>query len=76
MTKHPDIEIESSNSFIWSIVCVCIILAVVFVVKQRQGVQVNAKTMQAFVLQESRQHANSLKKYFPVPYSVKDIAKE
>ncbi|MBQ2313099.1 MAG: hypothetical protein II183_02935 [Elusimicrobiaceae bacterium] len=76
MTKHPDIEIESSNSFIWSIVCVCIILAVVFVVKQRQGVQVNAKTMQALVLQESRQHANSLKKYFPVPYSIKDIAKE
>ncbi len=76
MTKHPDIEIESSNSFIWSIVCVCIILALVFVIKQRQGVQVNAKTMQALVLQESRQQASPLKKYFPAPYSVKDIAEE
>lgn len=76
MTKHPNIEIESSNSFIWSIVCVCIILALVFVIKQRQGVQVNAKTMQALVLQESRQQASPLKKYFPAPYSVKDIAEE
>ena len=76
MTKHPNIEIESSNSFIWSIVCVCIILALVFVIKQRQGVQVNAKTMQALVLQESRQQTSPLKKYFPAPYSVKDIAEE
>ena len=76
MTNHPNIEIESSGSFIWSIVCVCIILALVFVIKQRQGVQVNTRTMQAYVLKESKQQASPIKKYFPAPYSVKDIAAE
>ncbi len=76
MTNYPDIEVESSSSFLWSIVCICVILALVFVLKQRQGVQVNTKTMQNFVLQETKQQANPIKKYFPAPYSVKDIAAE
>ncbi len=76
MTNHPDIEIESSNYFVWSIVCIFIILALVFIVKQKQGVQINTKTMHDFVLKESKQQVNPLKKYFPTPYSVKDIAKE
>ena len=76
MTEHPNIEIESSTSFIWSIVCICIILVLVFIIKQKQGVQVNTKTIQSFVLKESKQQANPIKKYFPAPYSVKDIAKK
>jgi len=76
MTNHPAIEIERSTSFVWSIVCICIILALVFVIKQRQGVQVNTSTVQSFVLKESRQQASPMKKYFPAPYSVRDIAEE
>ena len=76
MTNHPSIEIESSNSFIWSIVCICVILALVFIIKQQQGVQVNTKTVRSFVLKESKQQASPIKKYFPAPYSVKDIAAE
>ena len=76
MTNHPSIETESSGSFVWSIVCICVILALVFVLKQRQGVQVNTKTIQSFVLKESKQQASPIKKYFPAPYSVKDIAAE
>ena len=76
MTEHPGIEIENSASFIWGIVCICIILIVVFVVKQRQGVQVDTGTVQSFVLKESKLQASPIKKYFPAPYSVKDIAKE
>ncbi|MBO4707068.1 MAG: hypothetical protein J5594_00715 [Elusimicrobiaceae bacterium] len=76
MINHPNIEIENSNYFIWSIVCIFIILALVFVLKQRQGVQVNTKTMHDFVLKESKQQVSPIKKYFPAPYSVKDIAKE
>ena len=77
MTNHQSIEIENSTSFIWSIVCICIILALVFIIKQKQGgVQVNTKTVQSFVLKESKQQASPVKKYFPAPYSVKDIAKE
>ena len=76
MTEHPNIKIENSTSFVWSILCICIILALVFVVKQRQGVQVNTSTVQSFVLKESKQQANPIKKYFPAPYSVKNIAKE
>ena len=74
--NNPDIEIESSHSFWWSFICICIILIAVFILKQRQGVQVNTKTMQKLVLAESKQHANPIKKYFPAPYSVKDIAAE
>lgn len=76
MINHPNIEVENSNYFIWSVICICVILALVFILKQRQGVQVNTKTMQAFVLKESKQYSTMLKKYFPTPYSVKDIAKE
>ena len=76
MINHPNIEVENSNYFILSIVCICIVLALVFVLKQRQGVQVNTQTMQAFVLKESKQQASPVKKYFPAPYSVKDIAVE
>ncbi len=76
MTNPPNIEVENSNYFVLSIVCICIVLALVFVLKQRQGVQVNTRAMQAFVLRESKQQANPVKKYFPAPYSVKDIAAE
>ena len=76
MIDHQDIEIESSNSFFWGIVCICIILALVFIIKQNDGVQVNTKTVQSFVLKESKQQISPMKKYFPAPYSVKDIAAE
>jgi len=76
MNKQPTIEAGSSSSFIWSIVCICLILAAIFIVKQRQGVRVNTKTMQKLVLQESKQQASPIKKFFPTPYSVKDIAVE
>ena len=75
MNNH-DIEIESSHSFLWSFICICLVLLAVFILKQRQGVQVNTKTMQNLVLNESKQQANPIKKYFPAPYSVKDIAAE
>ena len=74
--SNPDIEIESSHSFLWSFICIFIVLLTVFILKQRQGVQVNTKTMQRLVLAESRQQADPIKKYFPAPYSVKDIAAE
>ena len=76
MKNRQVIEIENSNSFLWSIVCICLILGVIFVLRQSQGVQVNTHTMQAFVLEESKQQASPIKKYFPAPYSVKDIAVE
>lgn len=76
MTNRPDIEIESSTPFFWSFVCICIILILVFVIKQKQGVQVNTSTVQSFVLKESKQQASPMKKYFPTPYSVRDIAEE
>lgn len=76
MTNQPNIEIENSTSFIWSVICICIILALVFVIKQRQGVQINTSTVQSFVLKESKQQASPMKKYFPAPYSVRDIAEE
>lgn len=76
MSKQNDIEIQSSGSFIWGLICICIILAIVFIVRQTEGVNINTRTMQKFVLDESKQQANPIKKYFPTPYSIKDIAAE
>jgi len=76
MSKQPVIEIQSSNSFFWGLFFICLILAIVFIVRQNQGVQVNKSTMKSFVLAESKQQASPIKKYFPTPYSVNDIAKE
>ena len=76
MSKTPVIELQNSNSFFWGLICICLILAIVFVVRQNQGVQINKSTMKNFVLTESKQQANPIKKYFPAPYSVHDIARE
>ncbi len=76
MNREPVIEVQNSNSFIWGLVFICLILVLVFIIRQNQGVQVNKSTMKNFVLKESKQQASPIKKYFPTPYSVKDIAAE
>ncbi|MCR5504147.1 MAG: hypothetical protein K6E94_01005 [Elusimicrobiaceae bacterium] len=76
MRDPKNLEIESSNSFLWSVVFISLILVVIFVIRQNQGVKVNTRTMQNFVLEESKQQASPIKRYFPAPYSVKDIAAE
>lgn len=76
MRDPQNLEIENSNSFLWSVVCICLILVIIFIIRQNQGVKVNTHTMQNFVLEESKQQVSPIKKYFPAPYSVKDIAKE
>ncbi len=76
MNRQPVIEVQNSNSFIWGLVFICLILVLVFIIRQNQGVQVNKSTMKNFVLKESKQQASPIKKYFPTPYSVKDIAAE
>ena len=76
MSKPNDIEIQNSGSFLWGLICICIILVAVFLIRQNEGVKVNTRTMQKFVLDESKQQASPIKKYFPAPYSVRDIAAE
>jgi len=76
MRDPQNIEIDNSNSFLWSVLCICLILIAVFLIRQNQGVKINTRTMQNFVLAESKQQASPIKKYFPAPYSVKDIAAE
>ena len=76
MNREPVIEVQNSNSFLWGLVFICLISALVFLIRQNQGVQINKSTMKNFVLKESKQQASPIKKYFPAPYSVSDIAKE
>ena len=74
MKDQNYIVIEDSHSFFWSLIVVCFVLVIIFILYQRQdSVQVNTQTMQRFVLTESKQQVSSIKKYFPAPYSVKDI---
>lgn len=74
MKEQNYIEIESPSTFFWSFICICLVLIVIFILHQNQGVKVNTQTMQNLVLTESKHQASPIKKYFPAPYSVKDIA--
>lgn len=76
MNDKEQIEIQSSNAFIWSILLICLILGAVFLTRQMLYIPVSTTTVKDFVLDESKQQANPVKKYFPKPYSVADLAKE
>lgn len=76
MKDDKQIEIQTSNNFLWSIIFIFLILGSVFVVRQMLYVPVNTTTVKAFVLDESKQHASPVKKYFPTPYSVQDLVEE
>ncbi len=77
MTKqnNPQVFYEKSSAVFWLILLALVISGTVFFIRQMYYVPVDAQTVKAFVLDESKQHANPVKKYFPQPYSVKDLAR-
>ena len=50
MKDDKQIEIQTSNNFLWSIIFIFLILGSVFVVRQMLYVPVNTTTVKAFVL--------------------------
>lgn len=76
MSSDKPIQFEGSSPVFWLILTACIILFIVFCVRQITYMPVDASTVKDFVLDESKEKASPIKKYFPKPYSVKDLAGE
>jgi len=66
--------IGASPTF-WLFLVVGALAAVLFFARQMSYVPVDTYVVTGFVLDESKGKASSYKKYFPKPYSVKDIAR-
>mgnify|MGYP001218902258 CR=1 FL=1 len=74
--KHQSnlpIQFEGGSPAFWLVICAAILLAAVFVYRQAVYMPVSADTVKDFVLDESKEKASPIKKYFPKPYSVKDL---
>lgn len=80
MSEHKDhfyakADFVGGSPVFLIVMIVFVLLGAVFFVKQRSFVPVDAKTVADFVLDESKEKAVGLKKYFPKPYSVQDLAR-
>lgn len=67
------IQFEGGSPGFWVLLLAVLVVTVVFVVRQATYAPVNAATVKDFVLDESKEKASPVKKYFPKPYSVKDL---
>lgn len=77
MKNHDNlpIEFEGGSPAFWVILSAAILLVTVFIVRQITYIPVNAGAVKDFVLDESKEKASPVKKYFPKPYSVQDLQK-
>ncbi len=71
--ENITIEYQQGSAFFWLAAAALILLLGIFFIKQMTYVPVNANTVKDFVLDESKEKASPIKKYFPKPYSVKDL---
>ena len=67
------IEFKGSRPTAWIVLFAGVLLITVFILRQITYMPVNAYTVKDFVLDESKEKASPVKKYFPKPYSVKDL---
>lgn len=67
------IQFEGGSPVFWMLLLAGLVVAVVFVVRQSTYAPINAAAVKDFVLDESKEKASPVKKYFPKPYSVKDL---
>ncbi len=75
MQENTVIEKPKIGPFFWMFLIFVILFIVVFIIRQTFFLPVNPDTIKNVVLDESKNKTNSLKKYFPKPYSVKDLAR-
>lgn len=76
--KHyggEDIELRGTSSAFWLVLCAVLLPLALFFVRQMIYVPVDTEVVKNFVLDESKEKANPIKKYFPKPYSVNDLAR-
>lgn len=75
MEEKTIIEKPTFSSFFWIFLISVLLLISVFLVRQIFFLPVSPDTFAALVLEGSEQKVNSLKKYFPKPYSVQDLTR-
>ena len=68
-------DFAGGSPVFWIIAIAAVLLGAVFFIKQMAYVPVDAETVADFMLDESRGKTGGLKKYFPKPYSVQDLAR-
>jgi hypothetical protein len=75
MEENTIIEKPKAGPFFWIVLISSALLISVFLVRQMFFLPVNTDTLTGLVLDESKQKASPIKKYFPKPYSVQDLAR-
>lgn len=75
MEQKTLIEKPTLGPFFWIFLVSAFIFISVFLVRQMFFLPVNTETLAELVLDESKQKTSLFKKYFPKPYSVKDLAR-
>ncbi len=75
MEENSLIEKPSLGPFFWIVLIFGFLLIAVFVVRQMFFLPVSADTLASLVAGESKQKTDSLKKYFPKPYTIQDLAR-
>jgi len=75
MEENTLIEKPKIGPFFWIVLIAIFLLIAVFLVRQMFFLPVSADTLASLVVDESKEKTDSLKKYFPKPYSIEDLKK-
>ncbi len=75
MEENTLIEKPKIGPFFWIVLIAIFLLIAVFLVRQMFFLPVSADTLASLVVDESKEKTDSLKKYFPKPYSIEDLTK-
>ncbi len=72
---EEEFEFHGASPAFWLILCAVLIPLALFFARQMIYVPVDTGVVKDFVLDESKEKASPIKKYFPKPYSVNDLAR-
>jgi len=72
---YAEADFVGGSPVFWIVAAAFFLLVVVFFIRQFAFIPVDTETVTGFVLDESKDKASGYKKYFPKPYSVKDLAR-
>ena len=75
MEENSLIEKPTLGPFFWIVLISAFLLIAVFFIRQMFFLPVSRDTLTSLVVDESKQKTDPLKKYFPKPYSIEDLAR-
>ncbi|MDR0952826.1 MAG: hypothetical protein LBM71_01360 [Elusimicrobiota bacterium] len=73
--ENTNISIETKAPTYLFVLAAAAVFIVVFFAMQLREVPLDAGVVKAILLDESKEQASPVKKYFPKPYSVNDLAR-